>query len=448
MDVRPELAELSRTIDMAVLGRRIKAARVAAGLTQTQLATPEASTAYLSRIESGERRPDLRLIVAFAAKAGASLEQLLTGLTRDQQVELRVQVDQAAWDLGHGDAAAALAALRAAAQAIEGAPESEISADIRRLTALAEQATGDLDDAIITLEDVVAGDVTARGWLDAAVTLTELYVVAGDAARAADLGERALAVLEADGLGQGRHALALATSVVRAHQARGDRERALAAARRLGAPDADLALATSYRAASDAALQRNQVHLADTYAATARRLGEAIAERLATARYHAAVGELLLSNEPPDIAGARAALTTATEILAESGGPSNELAAARVTLARAILLDGDPDTALATLGADTDADLDPVVAATRHLLLGEIQRRTHGDEAARTSFTHAADALRGAGSDRAGAQLWFELGAVFDDLGDTDASRDAYRRAAAATGLATMSGQRTPATRA
>ncbi|GAA3686629.1 hypothetical protein GCM10022237_51250 [Nocardioides ginsengisoli] len=446
--MRPELAELSRTIDMAVLGRRIKPARVAAGLTQGQLAMPEASTAYLSRIESGERRPDLKLIVAFAAKAGASLEQLLTGLNRDQQVELRIQVDQAAWNLGHGDATAALASLRAAAQTIEGTPDTELSADIRRLTALAEQATGDLDDAIITLEDVDAGDVTGRGWLEAAVTLTELYVLAGDAARAADLGERALAVLEADGLGQGRHALALVTSLARAHQARGDRERAVAACRRINPePSTDLALAGSYRAASDAALQRNQIHLADSYAATARRIGDGVAQQLATARYHAAVGELLLSNEPPDAPAARAALHTATDLLAATGGPHPELAAVRVTLARAILLDGDADTALAVLGTDADADLDPILAATRHLLLGEIQRGAHQHGAARASFAHAADALRATGSDRAGAQLWFELGAVFDDLGDTDASRDAYRRAAAATGLASLGGQRARATR-
>src|SRR5690348_2222763 len=53
----PELAHALTTADPAQLGARIKAARVAAGLTQPQLAGTDASVAFLSRIETGQRRP-------------------------------------------------------------------------------------------------------------------------------------------------------------------------------------------------------------------------------------------------------------------------------------------------------------------------------------------------------------------------------------------------------
>ena len=52
----PELAHALTALDPADLGARIKAARVAAGLTQPELAGSDVSVAYLSRIESGQRR--------------------------------------------------------------------------------------------------------------------------------------------------------------------------------------------------------------------------------------------------------------------------------------------------------------------------------------------------------------------------------------------------------
>lgn len=438
MDVLPELAELSRTIDPVLLGRRIRAARIAAGLTQGQLATPEASTAYLSRIESGERRPDLRLIVAFAAKADVTLEQLLLGLSRDRYAELRIRLDHAAWEIQHGDAATALAMLDEAGHALDDSTGSEVAAKIRYLTALAEHARGDVATAITGLEGIVDGDVTARRWLDAAVALTGLYVEAGDTARAVALGEKALAVLEDDDVVQGHHALGLATSLALAHRARGDQDRAVATCRRVSPSpdDAGIALASVYYRASAAALEKKNVNLAAAYASSARRVSEAADQQITAARYHATTGHLLLAAERPDLPTARASLETATRMLTTAGADRNEAAAVRFSLARALLLDAELDTALALL--DPDEELDPVPSATRHLLIGEIRLRTQEHDAAHASATRATRALEGARDHAGTAQLWFELGSMLEELGDSDGSRDAYRHAGAATGLATL----------
>ena len=72
----PELAHQLTAIDPAVLGARIKAARVAAGLTQPELAGPDASVAYLSRIESGQRRAGTDLLQTLAARLGVTIEYL------------------------------------------------------------------------------------------------------------------------------------------------------------------------------------------------------------------------------------------------------------------------------------------------------------------------------------------------------------------------------------
>ena len=45
--------------------------------------------------------------------------------------------------------------------------------------------------------------------------------------------------------------------------------------------------------------------------------------------------------------------------------------------------------------------------------------------------------MTGVGADRDAAQLWFELADLLEDVGDVEAARDAYRSAAAASGLRT-----------
>ena len=49
----------------------------------------------------------------------------------------------------------------------------------------------------------------------------------------------------------------------------------------------------------------------------------------------------------------------------------------------------------------------------------------------------------GAGADRQAAQLWFELGGLLEEIGAADEAMDAYRRAAASTGLTVRRSTRT-----
>ena len=75
----PELAQQLTALDPVQLGGRIKAARVAAGLTQPELAGPDASVAYLSRIESGQRRAGTDLLQTLATRLGVTVEYLAYG---------------------------------------------------------------------------------------------------------------------------------------------------------------------------------------------------------------------------------------------------------------------------------------------------------------------------------------------------------------------------------
>src|SRR5947208_6259531 len=55
--VNTRVREFVATIDPVVLGERMRLARIRAGLTQSQVAGEDVSTAYISRIEAGQRRP-------------------------------------------------------------------------------------------------------------------------------------------------------------------------------------------------------------------------------------------------------------------------------------------------------------------------------------------------------------------------------------------------------
>ena len=74
----------SHVDDPAAVGRRIKEARLAAGL-ERQLSFPGCSAAYISRLEAGDRVPSLQLLRKLAPKLNADEEYLATGVERVEQ---------------------------------------------------------------------------------------------------------------------------------------------------------------------------------------------------------------------------------------------------------------------------------------------------------------------------------------------------------------------------
>ena len=109
VSVDMELAELIRFVDVSTLGRRLRAARSAAGLTQAEVAGDDVSAAYVSRIEAGQRRPEAMLLERMAARLGVDLQALLQDPNDQRHDEQRLQLDHAELSLVSGDHATALA---------------------------------------------------------------------------------------------------------------------------------------------------------------------------------------------------------------------------------------------------------------------------------------------------------------------------------------------------
>ena len=110
----PELARALTEVASVDLGARIKGARLAAGLTQPELGLEDASAAFLSRIEKGERRPSLELLLLIAERLSVSPDYLLVGDGWEEARRLELLLDHAELSLVGGDAENALGMAREA----------------------------------------------------------------------------------------------------------------------------------------------------------------------------------------------------------------------------------------------------------------------------------------------------------------------------------------------
>ena len=109
--------------DPTAVGLRVREARDAAGLSQRELSFPGCSSAYISRIERGERIPSLQVMREIARRTGISEQALAYGReVLDPAVSEQIRAVEAAETGGdRSERASAYQALaRAASKAARG----------------------------------------------------------------------------------------------------------------------------------------------------------------------------------------------------------------------------------------------------------------------------------------------------------------------------------------
>jgi tetratricopeptide (TPR) repeat protein len=435
------IAELSKSIDPAILGRRLRNARVAAGLTQTEAAGGHASTAYISRIEGGQRRPDLKLLGHLAERLDTTVEELLVGVTRDHRAELQLELDYAELELSSGNAVEALDRANAILAQLPDAGLAEIERPARFVRAFALEAKGDLDDAILALERLTAGAPYDLDWVRGLIALSRCYREAGDLSMAIDVGERATTTIVEQGLDGLNEALQLTLTVAAAYFERGDIGHAvrlcrntIARAEQLNSPTAR---GSAYWNASIMSARQGAVPEALVLARKALATLEQDTDVRNLARLRTEMANMQLRLDPPQAKEAIETLQVAARELEWSSANLMDKADNQLAMARANLLLGNVERA-AELSASSYAisrEEAPLSAAEALVLKGQIMVSLgHTDEASAT-YKEAILILSGAGADRMAAELWFELGGLLQDVGEAAAALDAYRRAAASTGL-------------
>ena len=84
-----------RTVTSSGVGSRVRALRVAAGLTQTALAGERFSKEYVSQIERGKTRPTADTVAWLAERLGVDAEYLLRGVSSDVRTRVEAKLAQA-----------------------------------------------------------------------------------------------------------------------------------------------------------------------------------------------------------------------------------------------------------------------------------------------------------------------------------------------------------------
>jgi transcriptional regulator with XRE-family HTH domain len=138
--------------DSSEVGQRLRSLRVAAGLTQSQLAGGRFSKEYVSQIERGKTRPGVETLEWLAEQLGVEPAYLIGGVSAEERgrVEAALSRAEALSEQGeHIDAAQAFAAGRQAV-AETGAADLELRSLLGETWALAQ--SGSVQEALRLLE--------------------------------------------------------------------------------------------------------------------------------------------------------------------------------------------------------------------------------------------------------------------------------------------------------
>lgn len=434
-------SELLRTLDPQEVGARVRAARETLGWTQTQLAGDDVSVAYISRIESGSRRPRLSLLTALAERLGTTVDDLLNDAGGRELEETRLGLGYTQLALESGEAREAEAQARKHLACAQSIGQDDLVLRARFLLARALESQGDLDAAIPILEEILE-TATGLPLAQAGIALCRCYRETGDLALAIETGERISAALTEAGLDRTDEAVQLTLTAASSYIERGDLHRAaricqatLERAEQAGTPTSRASAAWQ---ASIVQAERGDLASASILASRALALLSEGQDARNLARLRLEVVALKLRATPECAAEAIEQLAAVRAEYDASSASALETTRVDLRVAEAHLLAGDPHRALTALEPGLTM-VDPSAAQLRVealTLRGRALAALGDAEEARAAYQQAVTVLTGAGADRSAAQLWFDLAELLDGIGDHATAREAYRSAAAASGLA------------
>ncbi len=424
------------------LGERVRRLRLAAGLTQTELAGGRFSKEYISQIERGKTRPRAETLAWIAQRLGVDAALLATGVSAAdrQRVEAQLaRVEALCEQRRHEEAAAACPALRAEVARME-APDLVLRALLAE--GWARLHLGELRPALALLQE--ARELAEDGRfsdLERADVLYRLGVCRyqlSSVSTALALLSEALALADRSRLPCDLLRVSILSWRSRCYRrqrdfqaAREDVERALELAERLSDPRA---MAGVYFQASLVAEREGHWVLARAYAEKAKAYYEELAERENLGRLLNNLGGLsYLLGKPEE---AIAYLKDALRILLDEGGEDVEvahvlcsLAEVQLGLGRSAEAEVQARKALELLDGRVDylAEI-----GTAQLALGRaLLEQDRLDEA--QAILDAADrSFEQLSSVSHRAAAWVALGDVAARRGDDREAARLYRRAAEA----------------
>ena len=353
MDARQ--AELLAKADAHELGRRLRSIRVARGLTQGEVVGDTMSVAYLSRLETGARKPTVKALSALAARLDVTIDALLAVEPGQDPDEVRLALDYAELALESGEPAEAAQHLDAALSRVGDVAGTGLRERAKLLHARSLEAAGQEDEAIIELEMLLDDSTVSEvSRIKAGIALSRIHRETGDLGRAITCGEEVLSQLRTAGLEASDEAVQLSVTVAAAYFERGDTahavrlcSKAISQAETLESPRAR---ASAYWNASVMQANRGDIAAAVPLAERALALLSEGQDARNLARLRTEVGRLQLELDPPAVDEARENLTQAASEMEWSSASPTDRAWTLLGLARAAYLSGELEQARDLIG--------------------------------------------------------------------------------------------------
>ena len=416
--------KLSYVDDAVSVGRRLRAAREQAGISQRALSFPGCTAAYISRIENGERIPSLQLLREFAARLGVGEQYLAYG--RDDAPDSSASPTAARVAIRMGDLEAARGL---ASTALEAARSDHEQAAAYSLLGEVELAEGEIVAARAALERAIALDPTIEdrdAWT--AEALGRVYARAFEYETAACVFERNRdrAIARQDPVNEVRFGSLLAGAHIDSGNF-GAAEDVLAGALRASDTIADpLAVARLFWAQSRAHAQRPDSASAARFAERALAQLEASDQAYDIARVHQMLAHIELD---------RGNTERATELLEQAAptivasGRKVELASFRIEQARALLESNRREEA-AAIAIEASAALaaeSPVDAGRSYAVLASVFAGLGEEERAIELYELAIDHLQ-ATPNRYLVDAFSRLAELHEKRGDQSAMIETLKR--------------------
>jgi tetratricopeptide (TPR) repeat protein/DNA-binding XRE family transcriptional regulator len=421
------------------LGERLRQLRVAAGLTQTDLAGDRFSKEYISQIERGKTRPTTETIDWLSLRLGVDSGFLASGVSADERSKAEAILTRADALLEDHNFDDAIAEYTRALPAVLGTGAVELQVRALNGEAMARAHTGDVKSALPLLAE--ARELVERtefSDIDRAEVLYRLgvcrYLISSISTSVGLFNE---ALVLADGSGLPSDVLRQNVFAWRARcylrqrdyeAAREDVERALELAEAMHDPRA---VGQAYFQASILAERDGHWVLARTYAEKAKAQYEELTDRANVGRLLNNLGglEFLLGKPEQAIEHLKHSFAVALEI-----GRDEDAAKAVSSLAQVHLRTGDhvraEEQALHALEIIGErADMIDEVGNARLVLGRALLEQKRLDEA-ESAFAAAEDAFAQLSSASHRAAAWIAQGDLATARGDERRAAVLYRRAA------------------
>src|SRR6478736_6996219 len=421
------------------IGERLRQLRVAAGLTQTDLAGDRFSKEYISQIERGKTRPTTETIEWLALRLGVDAGFLQSGVSADERSKAEAILARADALLEEGRLDESIEEYARALPAVLGTGAVELHVHVLKGEAMARAHNGDVKGALAMLGEArVLVEREEFSDIDRAEVLYRLGVcryMLSSISTAVGLFNEALVLAERSGLPSDELRLNVFSWRSRCYRrqrdyeaAREDVELALELAEAMH--DAR-ALGAAYFQASVLAERDGHWVLARTYAEKAKAQYEELSDRANVGRLLNNLGglEFLLGKPEQAVEHLKHSFAVALEV-----GREEEAATAISSLAQVHLRTGDVQRAeeqalhaLQLIG-DRENMIDEIGNA--RLVLGRALLEQDRLDEAEVAFAEAEDAFAKLSSASHRAAAWIAQGDLATKRGDERRAAVLYRRAA------------------